>query len=51
MKVLNTRFKDLKVIQGITFKDNRGFFREIYRNTFLKKKNLSSGVFQNLKKV
>ena len=40
MKVLNTRFKDLKVIQGITFKDNRGFFREIYRNTFLKKKKL-----------
>ena len=47
MKVLNTRFKDLKVIQGITFKDNRGFFREIYRNTFLKKKKF---IFWSLSK-
>jgi dTDP-4-dehydrorhamnose 3,5-epimerase len=38
MKILSTSFKDLKIIQGNTFNDNRGFFREIYRNTFFKKK-------------
>ena len=40
MKILSTRFKDLKIIQGNTFNDNRCFLREIYRNTFFKKKKL-----------
>ena len=38
MKILSTKFKDLKIINGVTFADKRGFFREIYRNTFFKKK-------------
>ena len=40
MKILSTKFKDLKIIKGITFNDNRGSFRELYRNTFFKKKQL-----------
>ena len=47
MKILSTSFKDLKIIQGNTFNDNRGFFREIYRNTFFKKKKL---IFWSLSK-
>ena len=51
MKILSTKFKDLKIINGVTFADKRGFFREIYRNTFFKKKNLFSGFVQCLKKM
>ena len=40
MKVLNTRFKDLKVIQGVTFKDNRGFFVKTFHSELFKKHRL-----------
>ena len=29
MKLKNTKFKDLKIVNGINFYDQRGFFREI----------------------
>lgn len=31
MKLKNTKFKDLKIVNGINFYDQRGFFREIYK--------------------
>ena len=40
MKILNTNFKDLKVIKGTTFKDSRGSFREIYRKSFFYNKKI-----------
>ena len=30
MKLLKTKFKDLLIYQKETFKDNRGYFRELY---------------------
>lgn len=36
MKVLKTKFKGLKIIQGIRHIDNRGYFREIFQNKSLK---------------
>ena len=38
MKYQNTKFKDLKVYHGIKFDDNRGYFREVFKEKFLKKK-------------
>ena len=38
MKILKTKFKGLKIIQGINHYDNRGFFREVFINKFFKKK-------------
>jgi len=38
MKILNTNFHNLKKIKGKNYYDNRGFFREIYKNKFLKNK-------------
>ena len=37
MKILNTKFKDLKVLSGKTFYDKRGYFREIYKNKLITK--------------
>lgn len=39
MKIHKTDFNDLKIVQGKSFFDNRGYFREIYKkNIFDKKK-------------
>ena len=38
MKIVNTKFKDLKIFKKDTFKDSRGFFRELFLNNTLKKK-------------
>ena len=38
MKMLKTKFKDLLIIQNKNFKDNRGYFKELYKETFLNKK-------------
>ena len=38
MKITNTKFSGLKVLNGIKFDDNRGFFREIYLQKIFKKK-------------
>ena len=37
MKYQKTKFKDLKIYNGIKFDDSRGYFREIYKDNFLKK--------------
>ena len=38
MKILNTNFYGLKIIKGINHYDKRGYFREIFKNNFLKMK-------------
>ena len=36
MKILNTKFKGLKIIKGVNHYDNRGYFRETFKNSFFK---------------
>jgi len=38
MKVLKTKIKGLKVIKGVNHYDNRGYFRETFKNNFFKNK-------------
>jgi|TARA_B100000959_G_scaffold256575_1_gene289876 dTDP-4-dehydrorhamnose 3,5-epimerase len=39
MKVINTKFRGLKIIKGITHYDKRGCFRETFKNTLFKNKS------------
>ena len=39
MKILNTKFNGLKIVEGIKFDDYRGYFREIFLKKLFKKKN------------
>ena len=38
MKKIKTNFKDLIVIENESFKDNRGYFKELYKDKFQKTK-------------
>ena len=38
MKIVKTKFKDLKIYKKDTFKDNRGYFRELFLNKIIDKK-------------
>ena len=38
MKIIKTKFKDLILISSSLHKDNRGFFREVYKKKMLKNK-------------
>mgnify|MGYP001455381355 CR=1 FL=1 len=38
MKIIKTKFKDLKIYKKDTFKDNRGYFRELFLNNKINKK-------------
>ena len=38
MKILNTKFKGLKIIKGINHYDSRGYFRETFKNNLFKNK-------------
>ena len=40
MRIFNTPFAGIKKIKGINHYDNRGFFREIFKNKFFQKKKL-----------
>ena len=39
MKVIDTKFKGLKVIKQISFKDKRGYLRITHNEKLIKKKN------------
>ena len=39
MKILTTPLKDLRIIKGKNFYDNRGYFREIFKSKLVKNKN------------
>ena len=51
MKIKKTKFKNLLLFEGEKFVDSRGYFRELYKNNFLKKKNLYFYVCQSQKKM
>ena len=38
MKIINTKFKGLKIIKGINHYDRRGYFRETFKNNLFKNK-------------
>ena len=40
MKIINTKFYGLKIIKGVNHYDNRGYFRETYKNIFFKNEKL-----------
>ena len=39
MQIINTKFKDLKIIKQDSFKDKRGFLRVTHNQKIIKKKN------------
>ena len=40
MKIIHTKFYDLKIIKGVNHYDKRGYFREIFKNNFFKNNKL-----------
>ena len=38
MKIIQTNFKDLIIIKNDTYNDKRGYFKELLRETLVKKK-------------
>jgi len=50
MKIISTKFSGLKVVQSITFKDKRGFFKEDYKKKLFKNKNFIFGCSSSSKK-
>ena len=38
MEIINTNFKDLKIYNKISYKDKRGYTRELFKNNLIKKK-------------
>ena len=50
MKIISTKFQGLKVIKGINHYDNRGYFREVFRNRFFKDKKLIFWILSKSKK-
>ena len=51
MKIINTKFKDLIVINSKNFYDNRGYFREILTEKLIKKKFIFNVVSKSKKNV
>jgi dTDP-4-dehydrorhamnose 3,5-epimerase len=43
MKIISTKFKDLKVVQSRNYRDSRGFFKEDFKLKFFKKKKFVFG--------
>ena len=50
MKVLLTKFKELKIISSKRFIDSRGYFREVFKKKFFKIKHFYLAAHQNQKK-
>ena len=50
MKIISTKFSGLKVVQSVTFKDKRGFFKEDYKKKIFKNKNFIFGCSSSSKK-
>ena len=51
MKIINTKFKGLKIIKGKNYYDSRGYFREVFRNNNIKKKLIFWCVSKSKKNV
>ena len=50
MKVTSTNFSGLKIIQSKTYKDNRGFVKESYKQKNFKNKDFIFGIISSSKK-
>ena len=50
MKILNTKFNGLKIIEGIKHDDSRGHFREIFLEKLFKKKKFIFWCMSNSKR-
>ena len=50
MKVTFTNFSGLKIIQSKTYKDNRGFVKESYKQKNFKNKNFIFAIISSSKK-
>lgn len=50
MKIISTKFKDLKIIKSNPFKDSRGYFREAFKNKFFNNKKFVFTCFSFSKK-
>ena len=48
--IKKTKFKDLIIIQNKSFKDNRGYLKEVYRYSFLKNTNFIFDIMSCSKK-
>ena len=51
MKVTFTNFSGLKIIQSKTYKDNRGFVKEGYKQKNFKNKDFIFGIISSSKKM
>ena len=51
MKVTFTSFSGLKIIQSKTYKDNRGFVKESYKQKNFKNKDFIFGIISSSKKM
>ena len=51
MKKIKTNFKDLYIIQGKSFYDDRGFFRELYKQKLISKRIVFTVVSKSKKGV
>ena len=51
MKVVKTNFKDLVIIKSKNITDNRGYFREVFIEKYIKKKLIFSVVSKSKKNV
>ena len=50
MKIISTKFKDLKIIKSNPFKDSRGYFREAFKSKFFNNKKFVFTCFSFSKK-
>jgi len=50
MKILSTKFRDLKIIKSSPFKDKRGYFREVFKKK-LNNENFVFTCFSSSKKM
>ena len=51
MRTINTKFKGLKIIKQVKFKDKRGYLRIIYNQKLIKNKNFVFEYCTNSKKI
>ena len=51
MKIKSTKFKDLKVVFSPVHRDNRGFFKEVFKKNFFQNINLFLLVHHPQKKM
>ena len=51
MKIFKNKFKDLIILKSKKFNDERGYFRELYLEKYIKKKIVFSVVSKSKKNV